>query len=279
MSQISDVSLLESGKPAWRRARRTKAALKAKLASIEAAIRVLEFANIPYTQPLLGKLTVEPPLGVVGGLLVTFWPARLRLRLQRRPTKRQQDIRAFERALVAQGHRIAGYPPRQPASRAMRSLERARTKRESLFLQQAADLAEMEQAYEERAALHRQRLEDLAAGRRIGRRDPRTISSTATLPAGSAPRDAGQYRGLNLTGSPPEWAVLRSFPVARRVSASGHASAAQSPYPAPVCPSRERNASGQRERTSGLGEVLGASPMAATCRARSAASIAVPADL
>ena len=161
-------------KPAWRRAPRTEAALKTKRAAIEAAVSVLESANIPYSQQLPGKLVVPPPVGITG-LTVTFWPARARLRIQRRPTKREQDIGAFEQALVAQGHRIPGYPSRETESRAMMWLERARASQERLFLQRAADLAEMEQAYDELAERHRQRLQDLAAGGRIRRRDPRSI--------------------------------------------------------------------------------------------------------
>jgi hypothetical protein len=59
----------------------------------------------------------------------------------------------------------------------MPSFEHALARQQHLFLQRAADLTAMEQAYEELAALHRQRLEDLAAGRRIRRRDPRSIDA------------------------------------------------------------------------------------------------------
>ena len=59
----------------------------------------------------------------------------------------------------------------------MHRVKHARARQQHLFLQRAADLAEMEQAYEELAELHRQRLQDLAAGRRIRRRDPRSIDA------------------------------------------------------------------------------------------------------
>jgi hypothetical protein len=135
--------------------------LEAKLATIEAAVRVLDLANICYSHQIPGKLVVPPPEGVAG-LTVTFWPARECLRIQRRPTKREQDLRAFEQALVAQGHQIAGHSPRRPEADSMPSFEHALARQQHLFLQRAADLTAMEQAYEELAALHRQRLEDLA---------------------------------------------------------------------------------------------------------------------
>jgi hypothetical protein len=59
----------------------------------------------------------------------------------------------------------------------MPSLEHALTRQQHLFLQRAAGLAELETAYEDLAALHRQRLQDLAAGRRVRRRDPRSIDA------------------------------------------------------------------------------------------------------
>ena len=49
----------------------------------------------------------------------------------------------------------------------MPSFKHALARQQHLFLQRAADLAEMETAYEELADLHRQRLQDLSAGRRI----------------------------------------------------------------------------------------------------------------
>ena len=79
-----------SPRPAWRRAPRTKAALVAKVLAIEEAVRVLEDLDIPYTQPLFGKLVIEPPPAVQGGKSVTFWPAKKRLRIGRRATQRQQ---------------------------------------------------------------------------------------------------------------------------------------------------------------------------------------------
>ena len=82
-----------SSRPAWRRARRTKAALATKVLAIEQAVRVLESANVRYTQPLSGKLVIEPPPAVQGGKSVTFWAAKKRLRIARRATLRQQDIR------------------------------------------------------------------------------------------------------------------------------------------------------------------------------------------
>jgi hypothetical protein len=37
--------------------------------------------DIPYTQPLFGKLVIEPPPAIQGGKTVTFWPAKKRLRI------------------------------------------------------------------------------------------------------------------------------------------------------------------------------------------------------
>ena len=51
-------------KPVWRRASRAKAALAANVLAIEEAVRVLEDLDIPYAQPLFGKLVVEPPPAV-----------------------------------------------------------------------------------------------------------------------------------------------------------------------------------------------------------------------
>ena len=48
-------------------------------------------------------LVVEPPPAVQDGKTV-FWPAKERLRIGRRATQIQQDIRAFEQALADQGH-------------------------------------------------------------------------------------------------------------------------------------------------------------------------------
>jgi hypothetical protein len=151
----------------WRRAPRTKAALALKVLAIEKAIGVLEYSRVPYTQPLSGKLVIEPPAGIEGAKTVTFWPAKERLRIGRRATKTQMDIHAFEQALADQGHRMSGYLPR-PARRCKVSKEeRSRARRE-------ADLAEMDQAYGQWMEFYHQALEDLAAGRRIRRRDPRS---------------------------------------------------------------------------------------------------------
>ena len=154
----------------WRRAPRTKAAIAAKVLAIEEAVRVLEDLDIPYTQPLFGKLVIEPPPAVQGGKTVTFWPAKKRLRIGRRATQRQQDIRAFEQALADQGHRIPGYvsrPARLSKSPRLSKEERLRARRE-------ADLAEMEHAHAQLMASLREMTEDLIAGRRIRRRDPRS---------------------------------------------------------------------------------------------------------
>ena len=67
---------------------------------------MLEDLDITYTQPLFGKLVIEPPPAVQGGKSVTFWPAKKRLRIGRRATQRQQDIPAFEQALADQGHQF-----------------------------------------------------------------------------------------------------------------------------------------------------------------------------
>jgi hypothetical protein len=159
-----------SSRPAWRRARRTKAAIAVKVLAIEQAVRVLEDLDIPYAQLLLGKLVIEPTPKIQGGKTVTFWPAKKRLRIGRRATQRQQDIRAFEQALADQGHRIPGYVSR-PArlSRSPRL-----SKEERLQARQEADLAEMECAHAQLMDSLRDMTEDLIAGRRIRRRDPRS---------------------------------------------------------------------------------------------------------
>jgi hypothetical protein len=153
----------------WRRAPRTKAALAAKVLAIEQAVRVLESLDIPYTRPLFGKLVIEPPPAVQGGKL-TFWPAKKRLRIGRRATQRQQDISAFEQALADQGHRIPGYVSR-PASL---SKSPRLSKEERLRARREADLTEMEHAHAQLKASLRDMTEDLIAGRRIRRRDPRS---------------------------------------------------------------------------------------------------------
>ena len=153
--------------PPWRRAPRTKAALAAKALAIEKVVRVLEDSRITYSQPLLGKLVVP---GIEGGEAVTFWPARERLRIARRPTKRQQDIHAFEQALADQGHRIPGYISRRARCTKPPSI----SKEERLRARQEADLAEVEHAHAQLMASLCQMTEDLIAGRRIRRRDPRS---------------------------------------------------------------------------------------------------------
>ena len=174
LSDISDVPISSgrgtSPRPTWRRAPRTKAALAAKFLAIKEAVRVLEDLDIPYTQPLFGKLVIEPPPAVQGGKLVTFLAARKRLQVARRATKRQQDIRAFEQALADQGHAIPGYVSRLarlPKSPRLSKEERLRARRE-------ADLTEMEHAHAQLMAWLREMTEDLIAGRRIRRRDPRS---------------------------------------------------------------------------------------------------------
>jgi hypothetical protein len=174
LSEISDIPVSSgqgtSPRPVWRRTSRTKAALAAKVLAIKEAVRVLEDLDIPYTQPLFGKLVIEPPPVVQGGKSVTFWPAKKRLRIGRRATQRQQNISAFEQALANQGHRIPGYvsrPARLPKSPRLSKEERLRARQE-------ADLAEMEHAHARLMASLREMTEDLIAGRRIRRRDPRS---------------------------------------------------------------------------------------------------------
>ena len=174
LSDMSDTSipseLRPSPRPAWRRAPRTRSALAAKVLAIEEAVRVLEDGNVPYTQPLAGKSVIEPPPAVQGGKSVTFWPAKKRVRIGRRATQRQQDIHAFEQALADQGHRIQGYvsrPARPPKSPRLSREERLRARRE-------ADLAEMEHAHAQLLASLREMIEDLIAGRKVRRRDPRS---------------------------------------------------------------------------------------------------------
>ena len=160
-----------SPRPAWRRAPRTKAAIAAKVVATEKAVRVLEALGIPYSQPLFGKLIIEPPPVVQRGKSVTFWPARERLRIGRRATQRQRDISAFEQALADQGHRIPGYVSR-PASL---SKSPRLWREERLRARQEADLAEMERAHAQLMASLREMTEDLIAGRRIKLRDPRSV--------------------------------------------------------------------------------------------------------
>jgi hypothetical protein len=141
-----------------------------KVLAVEQAVRVLQSANVRYTQPLFGKLVIEPPPAVQGGKSVTFWPAKKRLRIGRRPTQKQQDIRAFEQALADQGHRIPDYVSR----RARLSKSPKLSKEERLQARKKADLAEMECAHAQLMVSLREMTEDLIAGRRIRRRDPRS---------------------------------------------------------------------------------------------------------
>ena len=154
----------------WRRSPRTKAAIAARVLAIEEAVRLLEDLNIPYTQPLFGKLVIEPPPEIQGGKTVTFWPAKKRLRIGRRATQRQQDISALEQALADQGHGIPGCVSR------LASLSKSPrlSKEECLRARQEADLAEMEHAHAQLMVSLRQMTEDLIAGRKIRRRDPRS---------------------------------------------------------------------------------------------------------
>ena len=62
-------------KPPWHRSPRTKAAFAAKAIAMEEAIGVLEGSKVAYTQPVAGKLVVDPPPGIPAALTVTFWPA------------------------------------------------------------------------------------------------------------------------------------------------------------------------------------------------------------
>ena len=134
---------LTNVRPIWRRAPRTRAALAMKAEAIKKAVRILDEASVTYTQPLFGKLVVEPPPTIQRGKSVTFWPARERLRVAQRPTRVGQDIVAFQQALADQGHRIPGYVSRRPRpswSAKLSSAERLRARRE-------AELVEMEQAH------------------------------------------------------------------------------------------------------------------------------------
>ena len=100
---MEDLTRKTNIKPIWHRAPRTKAAFAMKAQAIEKAVRLLEDASVPYTQPLFGKLAVGPPPTVRRGKSVTFWPARERLRIGQRPTRIGQNIEAFQQALVDQG--------------------------------------------------------------------------------------------------------------------------------------------------------------------------------
>ena len=159
-----------SPRPAWRRAPRTKAALATKVLAVEQAVRVLEEREFPipsrcsasWSSSLRRRFRAARPSrsgprgsvsGSVGG--------------QRRDSR---DIPALEQALADQGHRIPGYvsrPARLSKSPRLSKEERLRARRE-------ADLAEMEHAHAQLMASLREMTEDLIAGRRIRRRDPRS---------------------------------------------------------------------------------------------------------
>jgi hypothetical protein len=150
----------------WRRALRTKAALAIKTLAIEKAIQILECLKVVFSQPLPGKLLIEPRPGVAGGKKITFWPARDRLRIARRPTE-THSVLLFLQALAAQGHQSLGYfsrskPPRPPT---VSSAERLRERQE-------ANLAEMVHAHAQRVEAFRQTLADDGHG--IRKRDVRS---------------------------------------------------------------------------------------------------------
>jgi hypothetical protein len=156
-----------SAKLPWRRPPRTKAALAVRTLTIQKTLDVLERSKVDYDQPLPGKLVIDPRPGVVGGRRITFWPARGRLRIGRRPTE-NRGILAFQQALTDQGHRIPGFlsrakPPKPPkVSKAERLRER-----------QEDNLAVMAYAHAQRVESFRQTLADLD-GHGIRRRDPRS---------------------------------------------------------------------------------------------------------
>ena len=167
---MEDLARRTNIKPIWRRAPRTKSALALKAEAIEKAVRILEDASVTYTQPLFGKLVVEPPPMVQRGKRVTFWPARERLRVAQRPTRVGQGVHAFQQALADQGHRIPGYVSRRPRPSCSPKLARA----ECLRARREAELAEMEQAHAQLMDSLREMTEDLVAGRKVRRRDPRS---------------------------------------------------------------------------------------------------------
>jgi hypothetical protein len=156
----------------WKRAPRTRAAATVRLQAIEAAITILRKAGIAFSEPLPGKLVIEPPPRVITAHVVTFWPARERLTLGRRPTQRGQDIHAFEQVLADQGHRIAGHPYRVPKSDAFLRFERAQAERKRRWLEQQVHLEEATSAIDECIALSLQRLRDFATSHRMDGENP-----------------------------------------------------------------------------------------------------------
>ncbi len=153
--------------PPWRRASRTKAALEVKALAVEAAVRMLEDASVVYTQPVPGKLVIHAR--ATRGRTIIFWPAKERLRIGRRPTETQKDLRVLKQVLANEGHRIPGYIPCTEPSKPPRM-----SKAERLRAHQEIDLAEMEQAQAQMMESLLQMIQDLEAGRNIKRRDPRS---------------------------------------------------------------------------------------------------------
>ena len=138
---------------------------------------MLEGSNVAYTQPVAGKLVVDPPPGIPAALTVTFWPVRKRLQLQKRPTRRSQSLGDFEQALADQGHRIAGHPYRVPKSGVFLRFERAQAERKRRCVERQVYLEEAKSAIDECIALSLQRLKDLAGGVTVRRRDPELIDA------------------------------------------------------------------------------------------------------
>lgn len=151
----------------WKRAPRTHAAAAARTRAIDAAKSMLEKAAVEFTESLPGKLVVHPPPGRVAGQVVTFWPARARLRLGNRPTKRGQGIREFEEVLANQGHPIAGYPNPVSKSDAFLQFRRALAERVDQWLERQAHLEDAKSALDECLAIQFQWLRDLADGQQV----------------------------------------------------------------------------------------------------------------
>ena len=148
-----------------KRAPRTRAAAAVRSQAIEAAVTMLREARIAFIESVPGKLIVEPRAGVAAAQIVTFWPARERLRLGSRRTKRGQDIRAFEHALLDQGHHVPGYSVQK--SSVFLHLERDQAERIRRWLERQAHLQEVQLALDACISLNLQRLKDIIAGRRL----------------------------------------------------------------------------------------------------------------
>jgi hypothetical protein len=151
----------------WQRAPRTRATRATRALAIQKVANILDRSAIAYSEPLSGKFVIEPHAGFAGGRMITFWPARARLRIGRRRTETHVSLHALQQALADQRHPIQGYlsrakPPRPPR---VSKAERLRERQES-------NLAEMEHGYAQRVAFFRQSLDDPASG--IRRRDPRS---------------------------------------------------------------------------------------------------------